>query len=827
MFFVVFVDTVAHAQIESVSGFRQCVEFTDPDTGQQFDCTSGIATAVRMRIATSQNGVDTRSFSARLTVVPNEDSDTGAQPTGTDCVSPNTDTCIPTTPADIEIDVGPGVYVYRLEPVEQGTQDAAVPYVHYTSPSTVPLYTDDPGLTSDTIEPLLDLDDAVCVQVGVTSMSSSTLSKNIDFASSFFSDVNNQAHFRCNNTYTAAPRLDENTATEGSITHGSGDGAPKGTMIRTYACTHTCLAGSGTCHTTVQMSVQFLPLGDTYRAYRILNPPLLAAPVNVTLRAAPVSVDSPPTVETLSVRTITTNGQASLGVTSPGGSVAVQILGTDTANGKTGPYLPGLVIAGTTGGQLLDMNKDLPGIYSDPWNNRPTGTTAQCTLNDSVQGTSVTYPYPDRVALSPCSLAFLTNDDPMATVIYVNSSRSITVGDQCQQTSPRDDTYLNLPPNAVFTSASQPAVPLASICQETQCSDADNCGTGLYTTDVLCTPGFGLGLGGEEVFTPCDYIAQKSAFELDPHDVNGGIQFAPGMPRIFDPQNPNMWIGKDNGEGQYYLAYNQETRPIELDLLLTIGGGSVSYTNPVPNGGFAVASVACVVGAGRVGQALYRVCNSDASGLPPANYEIVVSCGLESQFNPVTQSFAVPSGAAVTPGQQFLSDVPANTCATIGYGADEETGNPGARPFLIEITDPDEVFTTDDEDQEPFVCAYQLRSNDSPEPGAVVLSRALAQCRREDASPGDPPAGFDPDYIYYLDPTATNPINKTELDNRAEGRYQDYLDEQDDPSVNAKAITWSLIIGAAVFVALLIIVGTVLFCAQWVAAERLDKKRNM
>lgn len=813
-------------QIEAVSSFNQCVEFTDPNTGQEFDCATGVVTSVRMLVSTAQSGVDTRSFSARLTVVPNEGSDPGSQSTGTDCTSPDTETCLPTTPADITIEVGPGVYVYRLEPVEQGSTHGGVPYAHYTNIVTTPLYTNDPDL-GDTVTPLLDVDDATCILLGIDSIASSTLSLNPNLASTFLDDANNKAHYRCDNTYTAIPRLDQASAAAGSITYGSGDGVPKGTMLRTYACSHTCLSGSGMCSTTVQMSVQFLPLGDTYRAWKILNPPLIAAPVTVTVSAAPTSPTTGPTVETLTVRTIATNGQAALGVTEPGGSVAVQILGTDTANGKTGPYLPGLVVTGKTGGDLLDMNDGLPGIYSRPWDSMPTNDNAQCTLVDQVQGTSTSFPYPTKVTMSPCSLSFLTGGDPMAMAYYINSTESMTVGELCQQTSPRLDTYSNLPPNALFVSPSQPAVPLRSICQETQCSSSNVCGTGEYTTDVLCTPGFGLGLGGADVNTACDVMADCRAYEsMDPEDAP---RFAPHNAKFFDPDNPNMWVGLDGGSGDYYLAYNQETRPIELDLLLTIGGSSVSYESEgVPNGGFVDDSVACLVGAGRVGQALYRVCNTDATGAQPANYRITVSCGLDSQFNSITQTFAAPSGAIVAPAQQFFADVVSGACATIGYGADEETGNPGARPFLIQITDPDAAFSTDDgEDEQPFRCVYQLQSDDSAVPGSVVLDTATAICNRDDATPGDPPDGFDPYDIYYINPAGTVPLNRSEARAVAISKEQAYLDQQDDPNNNAEIIVGVIVAVSVVLFVCAVLVGIVLFFVQCIQTRRLEKHQSM
>ena len=796
-------------QIESVTSFKSCIEYTDPDTGQEFACTSGVSTEVTMRIESGQQEDNVRSFSARLTVVPSENSGDTQQGSGIDCPSTGSTPCQPTTPANITVSVGEAVMIWELVLTEIGEENGAVPYAHYTNPAMGVLFTDDPAVP--TVAEVLATGDATCVLAGVTSgkapTSAITPLTAEQLRSVFTNAVDNDDHIRCDATYASAPRND-------------GTGVAQGMMQRSYVCTHTCVAGSGTCQSTMALTMTFVPLGPTYGAYKIRNPPLYAAEVNVTLEALPVSAGQPPLAEALTVRTIATNGAGSIGVTSPGGAVAVQIVGQASPTGGEGPYIPGYIVMGTSvPGAVLDMTSGLPGIYSNPWTGRRLGSTATCTLvnvdDDDGGGLTETVSCPGTaVTWNPRALSPMTGGDRFAMAYYVNTTGALALGSQCQQTSPLANTFENLPRQATFTSESAPAVTLASIVPQGQG------GTALYTTDVLCVPGFGLGLGGmEDVKTPADVMGDLIGYDIDAAAAAAAGEpiprFAPHMPYSYDPELANGWIGRDRDAGSVYMALKYN-KPITFDLLLDISGDSISYEPSVADGDLDPGATSCLVGVGRVGEAGYRVCNNAEVGGLTGNYRVTATCGISTQFDPITKTFALPAGAFVTPATIFLTDVAPGQCASIGYGATD--GSAGTPPFYIQITS-----TTIDDDT-TFMCAVQVQSDDSVTPGSVRLDTATATCLRQDGTV-DSPVGFDPSYTYYAGGALDAPaINRTAAANEIYAEVEAEIEQDNaDDKERARIIAALAVGGFVVTMGCLAVAGVVMVFVQFIRSRRLDK----
>ncbi len=790
----------ASAQILDVSSFRECVEFTDSE-GNTLNCEDGVATVVRMRLPTSTEGdIETRSFSARLTVVPNENSDDVQTGSGTDCPSPSSDTCLPTVPADFTLSAGPGVLAWRLELEEELLENGRSPYAHYSNIRTTVRNTNDClfSLCDVTVPSLLAATNPACtpVSVVVSDAAGVPFSQNTDSSLKdiFASDSSNFDHIRCDNTYGRAPRS----------TGGASD-IPRGMLTKTYSCVHACtdpLYDSGDiCETVVDITASFVQAGPICPVYRIVNGPIVAAPLDLTVSVAPTTEGGSPTVDTLTVNTLAGNQVGSSGVTTPNGVAAMQIIGIDTPNLRIGPYISGYItVCSSKPVGEFDMSAGLAGLFVNPLANRPTDPSATCVLEDDDEQAYYDdvdiQPYPvESGGPTPCSLAHLTGGDPFAGFFFSNTSQMLTVGELCGQRAVAPDIMRHLPRQASQVQVGSPAVALSSI------SSLEDGGTGEYAEDVFCIPRFGVGAGGAEVKMACNAFAEMREAEV----TAPGRRLFPNMPHFYDAVKRDMWVGKDQGSGSLYLVWEQSERPFELDVIVTLPGASVAYEEPVTNGDFDPSAMGCQLGVGRVGTAVYRVCNSDSDG-DPANYIVQATCGAASQYNSISNTFETPSGASVSPAQIFLDDVQADQCASIGY-------QNVSRIFVVGIT------ATDVPDDEAFQCAFQLLSADSETPGSVTLDRAVVQCVRSDFVP---PGEGDPPYVYYV---GDNLVNRTEAFLEAYGYLYEERNNQDNQTDNSKS-WWAIFITTLTVGGVLLIVLAVVFVVVAIGAWLVSKERS-
>lgn len=791
----------AVAQILDVSSFRECVSFTDAQ-GNTLACEDGVATVVRVRLPTSTDGdVESRSFSGRLTVVPNENSGNPQTGTGTDCPSPDSDTCLPSTPVEFTLTAGPGVLAWRLELVYELLTDGRSPYAHYFNVRTAVRNTNDCTFTGCTltVASLIDDVDPACTPVSISTSDAAgepfSENGNQSLKDIFASASSNFDHIRCDNTYGRAPRS----------TGGASD-VPRGMLTKTYTCAHSCTDPEMEgllCQTVVDITASFVQVGPVCPVYRIVNGPIVAAPLNLTATVAPTVPGGAPTIDTLTINTLASQRVGSSGVTTPNGVAAMQIIGIDTPNLRIGPYVAGYITTCSSQfGGVLDMSAGLDGIFVNPLAGRPTDPSATCVLEDDdnqdYYDDADVAPYPvESGGPTPCSLAPITGGDPFAGFFFSNTSQVLTVGTQCGQRAVEPDIMRHLPRQAREVQIGSPAVPLSSI------ASLEDGGTGEFSEDVFCIPRIGVGAGGALVKMPCNAFAEMREDEV----TKPGSRLIRNMPNFCDAVDRTCWVGKDRGSGSLYLVWEQPTRPFQLDVTLTFPGDSVSYEPPVTNGGFDDGAMGCQLGVGRVGTAVYRVCNED-SALSPANYIVQATCGAASQYNPLSRSFTEPSGASVTPAQIFLDDVQAGQCASIGY-------QNISRIFLVGVT------ATDVPDDEAFQCAFTLLSADSQNPGSVVLDRALVQCIRSDFVPPGTDDGDEP-YVYYV---GNNLFNRTEAFEEIYGYVYEAIYYRQQQNEDNEKSWWAILISIAGIALVTFAIVAVLFVIVAVGAWFANRRR--
>jgi len=738
--------TVA-GQILSVSSFRECVSFSDSSgSGDSLDCgDSSFATVVEMRLQTGQDGEDnTERFEAQITVVPNQASDETQTGSGTDCPAPDDTTCQTVTPGTVSASAGAATHAYRLTEVQSGK---GLPYEHYFNIFTHIIDSEDASLRgSDGLDLLLAMDPpAQCVYVsrmitnGATPIS--VASEDGTMQAVFDSADSNFDHIGCGQGAHAPQNLRATTAV--------------GAVSYTYGCAHICTDSTSTCNTYVEVSANFQDLGPKCRLFRVADKPEIAADVTITLNA----LGSPPIQETIKLSTIASNLSGATSISTPGGTMAATIVGTFSADGLEGASLPGYLITCTSDGSILDLGG--ASLSDNPFEDLPSSETDTCSFNDG----SPDMPYPGpAVATEPCAIAHLTGGDPFAMYAFLNDSMGVTQGTACGMSNVAVDIF-SRPPAAMNTgSSSAPSVEIKTLVPRTQG------GTGAYSDLVFCVPGHGLEFMDRPAPSPCDIMDAMRTFEADEAAasmVSGyipGGKLSPYAPFVYTPLTPNAWPAIDTGGGSYFYVV-KPNKPASLDIELTLAGGAIGIREGVPNASLDPTVTFCAVGAGRIGSANYKVCNDGASPAP-ANYNLLIQCGLESAYNPLTLQFTAPSGTLVTPASRLLANVPPGECRTPG-----SDGLFGIQVTALDTTDADAIL-----------CAYTVQSADTTSPSNVVLARATIQCLRQDiysngtaVTPGS--GVYAP--IDYLDNNVTMELNQA-LADAMERLYYLYQDEEAD-----------------------------------------------
>lgn len=749
----------AAAQILSVSSFRECLSLPDSSgNGTSLDCgTSSFATVVEMRLQTGQDGDNVETFEAEITVVPNQNSDEQQTGSGVDCPAPDDTTCQTVTPGMIRATAGAATHAYRLTE-EPSLSATGIPYEHYFNQKTHIIDTNDAGQPN--LNTLLAMNPApMCSYVSRTVTEGATpIGLDSDEGSMdavFESSDANFDHIGCGMNARAPQNLRATTAS-GAITY-------------TMACNHLCTDSSSThCTTYIEVSANFQRVGPFCRFFSVADKPDVAVEVTIEL----LGLDQPLINETISLSTIASNLSGATSISTPQGTMAATILGTFSADGLEGASLPGYLVTCTSDGRILDLGGD--SLSDNPFDDLPSSETDTCDFNDGTP--SRAYPGPS-IATEPCALAHLTGGDPYAMYAFVNVSMGVTQGTQCGMSAVELDIY-SKPPLAMQTlTPSSPAIAIQDLVART------DGGTGAYPGLVFCVPGHGLEFQDKGTPSPCDMIDAMVQYELDeaaastaPGYIRGGV-LAPYAPFVYTPTRPNAYPARDPNGGAYSYVVKPR-KAASLDLVLTLAGGAIGIRDGVPNASLDPAVTYCAVGAGRVGTAVYKVCN-DAASPRPANYNLLVQCGLESNYNQRTKQFTVPSGALVEPASRLLSDVPPGECRSIDDGG----------LFVVQIA----ALNTTDSDA--VLCAYTVQSADTATPSNVVLARDVVQCLRSDVySNGTavtPGSG-----IYaptdYLDNNVTMAINEALANAEAE---IEYLQEQEDEADTQRIAIGVSIIG--------------------------------
>lgn len=784
----------AQVNILAVSSFRDCV-FTSggTNTSTGLDCSSSeFITTIDMEIfsptGTGGGNVNTATFNAALTTVPNQNSDEQQLGSGTTCPAANEDRCQTTTPAQIKVTASESVLIYEMQDISgPDGGEFFVPYNYYYVPSATVVGTTDPDFNG-AAEDLLDTSTYTNVQCRFQSFYYSTgevsiSGQNAVNSTTFFTDILNKQQLRC--PTTAQPPFNPTS-----------EQTAKGAVHYDFLCTYTRQGNqcqSGQCQVNLEYTAFFEPLGPFCRVYQLTNPPSLGINIEVT-------ITTPTASETLAIQTVTVGLDGSSAISQPNRLVAATILGPLEPDGLIGPDLPGMIVVcngDVDNPGVLNMVPDTVqqtgGAFStdslayNPWNGRPqTPNTATCPFTGEA--------YPQFPLPEPCGMSFLFPNDPWAMWYYVPPSLVPTFGLQCGTNGVDPSLYQHPPPSMQFNSllrANGATVPVSQVIPSTQCigsGQSQVCGTGEISNVFTCVPGFGIGYLDLDTETSCnimasyrdssDTMAQLNATQ----GVNAARSFlAPHVPLQWDNVSPNQWI---RDRGFYYQPISDSTG---IEMTVSIVGQLVDYPQTTTNGYLVTTGPTAtfctlnVTGTAFSGAAYFKVCNDDRAQTT-GDYNLAVTCGYSADYDQATGTFDEAS-VLVSPGSMLLSGIEAGTCATAS------TFSPFLLEFLGSTTTTAANGTNDS--QAPIQCVYDLFSAETVNPSDVLVSQTVVVCQ----------TNFSPTFVLN-NQTIAVPDTLSPIVNPADIVPPPPTDGDDDIlSTTGKVVVWSLI-GIVVITAL-------------------------
>ena len=701
----------ASVDILGVSSFRECVPIEQED-GTTLNCgASDFVTTLDLRIeapTSTSADADTvvATFDLALTTVPNQDSDEVQRGNGTVCPAADDTPCQLSTPATMTVEVSEAVLIYRLvrqHGVRSPYFDLA--YSYFYNPYTL-FKSGDGGSISALLNADANLGGVQCSYAGFSFNSGqgqepgSTASKEeINVQNVFASEQENRNHIRCG-SQAQPPRNSPNSFC-GSVSYD-------------FICTWND-PDDGDQSAIIEWTATFKPLAPTCGFYRIENPPQVAANMRFNVTTARGGTES------ATIQTITVGQQGTTAVSEPNRLVSASVINVLTPDGLVGPDLSGYIVVCDDDDELpgyLDMNEGLiededafGALSFNPWQR-----------SSAVQQGTYTLPEPE-------GLSFLPEDDGGVNEFtmwhFLNASMTPSIGPRCGQEGVDECLYADPPQvmqfNALLTSNPQTFM-LTSLVTDEQCSaDAPTlCGTGAFEDVLTCVPGFGAGFLNTPPVTPCNVM---DAFRRFTTQMNGlptrqaNSLLVEWLPYQWANDANNMWLsGKSGTYGLYYAPRNDE---VAFEVLTTITGELVDYPQTATNGAIDTGTAAtfCFVNVTTGafdGAAFYRVCNTDKFG-DPANYDLLVECGLRSDFDTTTGTFTV----VVTPSRIPLNGVAAGSCATVT--------SPGASVALLRFLDTDNILDPET-GLSNVQCNYKLLSADTVVPADVFLSEASTVC---------------------------------------------------------------------------------------------------
>ena len=795
--------SAASVDILGVSSFRECIPVQQPD-GTALDCgASDFVTTLDLRIeAPTSTSADSdtvvATFDLALSTVPNQDSGEVQRGNGTVCPAADDTPCQLSTPATMTVEVSEAVLIYRLvrqTAVQTPYFDMA--YSYFYNPFTL-FKSGDGGSISALLDADANSGGVQCRYAGFSFNSgqpqepgSHADQADINVQGVFASESENRNHIRCGAS-AQAPR-DTSNSFCGSVSYD-------------FICDWTDEDNLDR-EAIIEWTASFKPLAPSCGFYRIENPPQVAA--NMRFNVTTQLPGGAGTTESATIQTITVGQQGTTAVSEPNRLVSASVINVLTPDGLVGPDFQGYIV-------VCDDDDENPG-YLDMTNGLIADPEAFGALSFNPWQRSSAVQQGVYVLPEPEGLDFLVEDEDDATSTagvneftmfhYLNASMTPSIGPRCGQEGVDECLYADPPTvlefNALLTSNPQQFM-LRSLVTDDQCSvdEPTLCGTGEFENVLTCVPGFGAGFLNTPPVTPCNVM---DAFRRFTTQMNGLPQrqanslLVEWLPYQWANNQPNMWLS--GATGSYALYYAPRNDEVAFEVLATITGELVDYPQQVTNGAIDTgsASTFCfvnVTSGAFDGAAFYRVCNTDKFG-SAADYDLLVECGLRTDFDSVTGEFTGPATVVVTPSRIPLNGVAAGACATVA--------SPGASLPLLRFIDTDNILDPDT-GASNVQCNYKLLSTDTVVPADVFLSEASAVCS----------TSFVQSFVFG---------NGTALAPNVLDPFPDGPPPPPPPPSDGASTAFKVVAGIAAGIAILVIVGAfVAACFGVFRSRRQDKK---
>ena len=239
-----------------------------------------------------------------------------------------------------------------------------------------------------------------------------------------------------------------------------------------------------------------------------------------------------------------------------------------------------------------------------------------------------------------------------------------------------------------------------------------NMASGLYDGINLPFPYGTAGLKPADLpfynFNSSTYINQMKSNAGDFVPFNPFISDKTNAP-LYDPKNPQFWLGKEGGTGAPYLYYlptattngvTESLTSVGINLVLNVAGNFVQYSVAVAKGEIVIDKSNCTINQGQSATTYIFVQNP--SQTTTTNYIISLNCNPDPIFN---NSIIL----SVPDNNQFLS-LPPNTGVYVNFTVTAPENEPVTNELLCIVTMSYADVATAISDQQELNCGYQITS---------------------------------------------------------------------------------------------------------------------